>query len=107
MRDLIALLYRTLRTLINRTPRHRAPGFPGAHLPPVGAPTTMLLPRHVQERRGYLAGEEVALVRPYLLAHEHRMHRDVHREQFLQRERRTAAALASMGIDYDITAVAI
>ncbi|WP_405659699.1 hypothetical protein [Streptomyces sp. RK9] len=70
----------------------------------------MPLPRHVQERRGHLVGEEVALVRPYLLAHEHRVYREhvehAQRERRLQRERRTAAALASMGIDYDI-AVAI
>ncbi|ARX85615.1 hypothetical protein SMD44_05079 [Streptomyces alboflavus] len=67
----------------------------------------MPLLRHVQERRGHLVGEEVALVRPYLLAHEHRMHREQsQRERRLQRERRTAAALASMGIDYDI-AIAI
>ncbi|MFD9863456.1 hypothetical protein [Streptomyces alboflavus] len=67
----------------------------------------MPLPRHVQERRSHLIGEEVALVRPYLLAHEHRLNREhAQRERHLQRERRTAAALASMGIDYDI-AIAI
>lgn len=102
MRDLIALLYCTLRALIRpRTPRRRAPAHTAARLPPTAAPAKLSLPRHVQERHGHLTGEEVVLVRPYLLAHEHCMHRH------LQRERRTAAALASMGIDYDITAVAI
>lgn len=72
----------------------------GAPLLPVRRP---LMPR----RRGALAapahsaplrGEEVALVRPYLLAYERRC------EARLQRERRTALVLASMGVDYPVAA---
>lgn len=41
-----------------------------------------------------LRGEDVALVRPYVVAWERQ------RERALQRDRRTAAALASMGVDF-------
>ncbi|EPH40319.1 hypothetical protein ABT390_13435 [Streptomyces aurantiacus] len=100
MRDLIALLCHALRLVITgRTPRHRARAHPAPHTAP--APTPRSVPRHVQELRHPLTGEDVALIRPYLLAHER------HREHRLQKERRTAAALASMGIDYDVTALAI
>jgi hypothetical protein len=57
------------------------------------------LPAHVEERFRPIIGEQVALVRPYLINFEQQHERD------LQRERRTAAALADLGIDYDVTAV--
>jgi hypothetical protein len=41
-----------------------------------------------------LRGEDVALVRPYVVAWERQ------REREAQRERRTAAALATCGVDY-------
>ncbi|SCD74983.1 hypothetical protein GA0115245_114727 [Streptomyces sp. di188] len=41
-----------------------------------------------------LRGEDVALVRPFVVAWERQ------RERELQRERRTASTLATMGIDY-------
>ncbi|MEV6993075.1 hypothetical protein AB0N87_28370 [Streptomyces sp. NPDC093228] len=41
-----------------------------------------------------LRGEDVALVRPYVAAWERQ------REREAQRERRIAAALASLGVDY-------
>ncbi|MFB7575823.1 hypothetical protein [Streptomyces sp. NPDC056165] len=47
----------------------------------------------------YLRGEDVALVRPYLIAHEREQ------EWQRQRDRRTALALATLGIDfYGVTA---
>ncbi|MFB7323814.1 hypothetical protein [Streptomyces sp. NPDC056190] len=42
----------------------------------------------------YLRGEDVALVRPYLIAYE----REQERQR--QRDRRTALALATLGIDF-------
>lgn len=57
------------------------------------------LPPHVCQRRKPLDGHEIRLVRPYYLIHEQQQAAvEVRR---LQRERRTAAALASLGIDYD------
>jgi hypothetical protein len=53
------------------------------------------LPEHVRERFRPLPADDVPLIRPYLVEHE----REVERQ--LQRERRTAAALATLGIDYD------
>ncbi|RZU21761.1 hypothetical protein [Streptomyces sp. BK239] len=107
MRDLIALLAHWLRVLLGHTPpsgRHSA-----AHLstrtPSRSTPRRPLdvrsLPPHVAERFRPLDAEQVALVRPYLIAHEKE------RERRLQRERRTAAVLAELGIDYDVAAVAV
>ncbi|MFY1678568.1 hypothetical protein [Streptomyces sp. WMMC905] len=42
----------------------------------------------------YLRGEDVPLIRPYLIAWEREQ------EQQRQRDRRTAAALATLGIDF-------
>lgn len=104
MRDLIALLSHWLRVLLGHaTPgRHAAAHF--AHDPaPMSRPQTTArpVPEHVRERFRPLIAEQVALVRPYLVAYEQQ------REQRLQRERRTAAVLAEVGIDYDIAAVAL
>ncbi|WP_225075213.1 hypothetical protein [Streptomyces sp. CoT10] len=52
------------------------------------------LPRRSPRPPMYLRGEDVALVRPYLIAHE----REQERQR--QRDRRTALALATLGIDF-------
>ncbi|WP_409471923.1 hypothetical protein [Streptomyces sp. HC307] len=64
-------------------------------LPEPAAYTRRPLPDHVRERLRPLDGHAVALVRPYVLAHERRV------EQWGQRERRTALTLGAMGIDYE------
>ncbi|WP_432110766.1 hypothetical protein [Streptomyces sp. YPW6] len=86
MRDLIALLTHWLRALLGHT-------RPGRHSAAYLSPT----PPRPTSRPSH--AEQIALVRPYLIAHE----RD--RERRLQRERRTAATLATLGIDYDVTEV--
>lgn len=58
------------------------------------------VPAHVVRLYRPLAGEDSRLVRPYVLALEQA------RERRVRRERRTAAALATMGIDYDLALVA-
>ena len=103
MRDFIALLSHALKALVIRRAagRHSATCFAESPVPSAPAEATRRLPDHVLERSQPLAGEEVSFVRPYLVAWE------AERGRRLQRERRTAAALASFGIDYDIeTAVA-
>lgn len=112
MRDLIACLYiwlgapfrRTLHATIRRAAAYLAtPKPPAARptVPPAPAYARRPLPEHIRERFRPLDGETIALVRPYLATHERRV------EQRLQRERRTAAVLATAGIDYDIVRVAV
>lgn len=68
---------------------------PPAPPAPVRRKRARTQPRHrPHSHTAALRGEDIALVRPYLIAHERR------RETLLQRERRTALVLASMGIDY-------
>lgn len=102
MRDLIALLTHWLRALLGHTRpgRHSAAYLSPTPPRPASRPShnERPLPPHVVERSRPLDAEQVALVRPYLIAHE----RD--RERRLQKERRTAAALATLGIEYDVTA---
>ena len=43
-------------------------------------------------------GDALPMVRPYVVAHERK------RELRIQRERRTALALATVGIDYEVSA---
>lgn len=53
------------------------------------------LPSHRSPRPPvYLRGEDTPLIRPYLVAHEREQ------ERRRQRDRRTAAALATLGIDF-------
>jgi len=80
------LLRRILEILFRPTGRHRATGQ--TPVPQERPP----LPRRA--RCEVFDGNAVALVRPYLIAHEQR--REAHR----QRERRRALVLAMMGIDY-------
>ncbi|NEB63511.1 hypothetical protein G3I61_28280 [Streptomyces diastaticus] len=55
----------------------------------------MELPTHRSPRSAaYLRGEETPLIRPYLLAWEREQ------ERRRQHDRRTAAALATLGIDF-------
>ncbi|NGO71460.1 hypothetical protein [Streptomyces boncukensis] len=102
MRDLIACLHPLLRLLLPqpRPGRHTAaylanpaPTRPAPAQPAKSQPRPV--PDHVRERMHPLDAEAVAPIRPYLIAHEHRV------ERRRQRERRTAAALATLGIDYD------
>ncbi|MFJ5707587.1 hypothetical protein [Streptomyces sp. NPDC093105] len=51
------------------------------------------VPEHVRARRLPLRGEDTALIRPYALA-------DDTLEFGIIRERRTAAVLATLGVDY-------
>lgn len=103
MRDLIALLCHGLRVLLGHhtpsTGRHTATRLaapqPAPAVPHPAQPRPA--PPHVREHLRPLVGEEVALIRPYLLAHEEQQTRR------LRRERRTAAVLADLGIDYDIS----
>lgn len=79
MRDLIALLSHALKALLTRRTADR---------------------HHVFHRSRSLVDEEVTLVRPQHVVWETK------RERPLQRERCTAAVLASFGIDYDIETAA-
>lgn len=105
MRDLIALLVHWLRALLGHAQPGRHSAAYLAHTPPRPAPRLSPdespLPPHVAERFRPLDAEQVALVRPYLIAYEQE------RERRLQKERRTAATLATLGIEYDMTAAAI
>lgn len=83
MRDFIALLFiwlaeptrRRARTLIRRATTYLFPP-PLPPAPPVIAPPPPYarrpLPAHVRRRALPLDGEEIALVRPYLIAYERR-----------------------------------
>jgi len=71
--------------------RYRAEAVPA---PPVPRP----LPTPLLPHAGPLRGEDVAIVRPYLIAFERQ------REAQRGRERRTALVLATQGIDYDFRA---
>jgi len=77
-------LRRVLRLLFPAEGRHRAT----APLPPSPRPAAACKPRVPA-----LRGEDVGLVRPYLIAHERRQ------EAFRQRERRRALVLATLGMD--------
>ncbi|MFD7716160.1 hypothetical protein [Streptomyces sp. NPDC059814] len=55
------------------------------------------------ERRKPVDGHAIPLIRPYLVAYEQSIASE--QVRLVQRERRTAAALASLGIDYDPTLV--
>lgn len=91
-----------LRRTMHRT-RQRARGWlttpplapPHPVLPQPPAYTSKPLPAHVRARREPLERHATALVRPYVVAHER------HIERELQREHGAAAALATYGIDYD------
>jgi len=108
MRDLIACLYTWLAPGLRRTAhtaRTRVRGWLTTPPPPTVPPALPALPayargplpRHVLARYVPIDGSRVALVRPYVLALE--SVRVI--EELSQRERRTAAALATYGIDYD------
>lgn len=83
MRDLIALLAiylgeparRSVRSAVLRASALLSP--PGAPIPPPVIPPApsyarQPLPDHVRERAQPLVAEDVALIRPYVVAHEHR-----------------------------------
>ncbi|CAG7626065.1 hypothetical protein [Actinacidiphila bryophytorum] len=101
MRSLLALI---LSWLMPSTGKRRAtPPTPTPHL--TDEPTRRLtitraavgveLPSHRSPRPpAYLRGEDTPLIRPYLVAHEREQ------ERRRQRDRRTAAALATLGIDF-------
>lgn len=111
MRDLIACLGIWLGEPLRRasgTAYRRARGWFAA--PPPPAPATPVLPPapayarrplpdHVQARRAPLDGHAHALVRPYVVTREQGRAAELVRR--VQRERRTAAVLATAGIDYD------
>lgn len=106
MRTLLALI---LSWLMPSTGKRRAtPPAPTEHHPLTDEPTTTLrvaasptallgveLPSHRSPRPpAYLRGEDTPLIRPYLIAHEREQ------ERRRQRDRRTAATLATLGIDF-------
>ncbi|GAA1928176.1 hypothetical protein GCM10009716_40010 [Streptomyces sodiiphilus] len=108
MRDLIACfaiwLVPGLRRSLRRAHRRvselfvHTPVTPSAQavLPRPPAFSRRPFPAHVRARLATLDGHKIALVRPYVLAQERRRAE----ERRLQRERRTAAVLATVGIDY-------
>ncbi|MFE7278563.1 hypothetical protein [Streptomyces sp. NPDC057623] len=104
MRSLLAVL---LSWLMPSTGKRRAtPPAPTEHHPLTDEPTTTLrvvgveLPSHRSPRPpAYLRGEDTPLIRPYLLAYEREQ------ERRGQRDRRTAATLATLGIDFHGAAV--
>ncbi|MEU9121945.1 hypothetical protein AB0C96_19140 [Streptomyces sp. NPDC048506] len=84
-----------LRVLLPARGRHRSAGA----LPAVrweDAPTLTLPRVPVGRRQGLLRGEDVALIRPYVLTSEERQERQ---ERRLQRGRRRALWLAAYGVD--------
>ncbi|MGW7573947.1 hypothetical protein [Streptomyces sp. NPDC054765] len=85
------LLVPLLRLLLPARGCHRAVGaLPAARRE--DAPT-LVLPRFPVRQTGPLRGEDVALIRPYVLAPEER------RDRRVQRGRRRALWLASHGVD--------
>ncbi|MEV0438420.1 hypothetical protein AB0I84_13920 [Streptomyces spectabilis] len=84
MRQSIRRLARQLRAqFASRAPgRHTAAQLNSPTNPP------RVLPEHVLDRARPLVGEDIALVRPYLLAHE------AHREQRARQQPYTAALAA-------------
>ncbi len=104
MRDLIACfcallsLWLPARRATPHAPAQPAtpPKLPGI-LPDSVGPG---FPRHYGTRPQVLDEHGLALVRPYFVAYEQRAERQ------RQRERRVAAALAPVGIDYDVALVA-
>jgi len=107
MRDLIACLYALLTLRLPNRGRHRA------HVPTPAVEHTPTTPyedfphiktsawaRYYGDRPCEFDEHGLALVRPYFIAHERWAER--HR----QCERRVAAVLAPVGIDYDVALVA-
>nr|WP_281289754.1 hypothetical protein [Streptomyces piniterrae] len=85
MHHVIRLFEALLRLLLPAKGRHRSVG-----VSPAPAPTRYaVVPRVPARHTELLRGEDSALVRPYLVAHEER----------LQRSRRRVLWLASYGID--------
>lgn len=117
MRDLIHCLYICLASGLRRALRASCRRARSRWLAPVAPPPPPsvlplrppydrgALPAHVQERRKPLDEDAFRFVRPYLVVHE--QNRAAEHVRHIQRERRTAATLASMGIEYDVTLVAI
>lgn len=100
----IDYLTAALRLLLPARGRHRAPE-PTAPTPPpdpfsIPHVYARFWPRYHGARPAIFDEHGLALVRPYFIAHE----QWVEREQ--KNERRTAAALAGCGIEYDLALVA-
>ncbi|MET9954550.1 hypothetical protein ABZ135_23820 [Streptomyces sp. NPDC006339] len=108
MRDLIALASIGLGSLLVLWCALELPPSrqPGRHSAAYRAPETLPIltgpgrkpwptpvPEHVRARRMPLRGEDTALIRPYALAEDTL-------EFGIIRERRTAAVLATLGVDY-------
>lgn len=89
MRTLLALILSVL--LPTRGKRRAAPAVPTAPVRRLPAHRALATPRATRPV-DVIEADGLPLVRPYVLAHE--------REREAQRERRTAAALATFGIDY-------
>ncbi|MFE0643407.1 hypothetical protein ACFW2Y_17615 [Streptomyces sp. NPDC058877] len=109
MRDLIALASIGLGMLLvlwcaldMRPPRrpgrqsashHATKPLPALTGPPMRPCPTTPTPEHVRARRAPLRGEDTPLIRPYVLV-------DETLDLGIIRERRTAAVLATLGVDY-------
>lgn len=105
MRDLIArALLRVLRILLPAHGRHSATASRPRSAPepapasPWSSPWPTPTPAHVIQRHTPLRGEDIALARPYVPADE-----DTLNLRLVQRERRTAAVLATFGVDWPYT----
>lgn len=110
MRDLIFCLLAAIRLILPTRRPHRAPvpAPVGKPLPPSAWSedfphvTASSWARYYGDRPHLFDSHGLAAVRPYFVAYERRV------EHLRQRERRTAAALASVGIDHDVAlAVAV
>lgn len=99
MRDVIArALVWVLRLLLPARGRHSAapvytPEPESAPVDPWSRPWPTPIPEHIHTLYAPLRGEDVALARPYVLA-------ETTMELGVIHERRRAAALATMGVDY-------
>lgn len=106
MRDLIArALLWVLRILLPAHGRHSTtapqphPTPDPAPVSPWSSPWSTPTPAHVIERHTPLRGEDIALVRPYVPTGDY----DTLNLRLVQRERRTAAVLATLGVDWPYT----
>ncbi|MFE0701158.1 hypothetical protein [Streptomyces sp. NPDC058872] len=93
----VLILWCALGLTPRRPGRHsaayRAPETLPTPMPPHMKPWTTPTPDHVHARNTMLCGEDTPLIRPYVLA-ENTM------KLGAVRERRTAAVLATLGVDY-------
>jgi hypothetical protein len=97
--DVQSLLALILSWLMPSTGKRRAApqAVPTEHTPTDTPTQRLIITRSavgVEHPRDYLRGEDTPLIRPYLIAYEREQ------ERRRQMDRRTAATLATLGIDF-------